>query len=151
MEVQITKEGTTMSVEIVETKRRADAIELSRHLRHEEGVVGIEFLNSGKTLRITRSDDAQDLGLADELGTETDSEAPSPAADAAGEFLGVVVESESAGTGLAENAESGVVVEPGEQLPVVEQTEGEPLEPADPVAPVESPAVEDTSADTHED
>lgn len=50
---------------------------------------------------------------------------------------GVVVESETAGTGEAVNAETGEVTAPGEPLPVIEQADGEPI--------VEAP-VEDVKA-----
>lgn len=41
---------------------------------------------------------------------------------------GVEVESETAGTGEAVNAETGEVTQPGESLPSIPQTDGEPLE-----------------------
>lgn len=52
------------------------------------------------------------------------------------------VEGEVATPGEAVNVESGEVTAPGEPLPVIEQTEGEPLPPAEPLAltPVYDPA-----------
>lgn len=53
---------------------------------------------------------------------------PEPDAD---EIEGVLVESETAGTGPAINADTGEVTQPGDQLPPVGDPDGEPLEPVD--------------------
>jgi hypothetical protein len=51
---------------------------------------------------------------------------------------GVVVESETAGTGEAVNAETGEVTAPGEPLPVIEQTVGAELVAEAPVEDVKA-------------
>lgn len=45
------------------------------------------------------------------------------------EVTGVLVESDTAGTGPAVNAETGEVTQPGEPLPAIAQDGGTPLEP----------------------
>lgn len=128
-----------MSVEIIETKARADAIAQAKHLRHQEDVVGIEFLNAGKTLRVTRSGEAEDVEApADEPVVEETVPAVEP--------TGQVVESDVAGTGEAVNAETGEVTAPGEPLPVIEAPDGVELEPASTVEVVNAAPTETTPA-----
>lgn len=64
------------------------------------------------------------------------------------EIAGETVESETAGTGDAENAETGEVTPGGEPLPTIEQDGGEQLDPAD-----ETPgdATEDDTTDDEQD
>ena len=53
---------------------------------------------------------------------------------------GVLVVSDTAGSGAAENADTGAVTEPGDPLPVIEETEGDPLEKVEPEPEPEKPA-----------
>lgn len=105
-----------MYVEIIEHKKRADAIEAFKRIRSDEDVVGVEFLKAGKVLRVTRSGDAPDEST--EHAEIVDETAP------ATEVMGELVESEP---GTAVNAETGEETPVGQPLPVIEQTDGEPL------------------------
>lgn len=58
------------------------------------------------------------------------------------EIQGELVESDTAGTGPAVNAETGEVTQPGEPLPVIEQAVGEPI------PPLEEPQSEELGAST---
>lgn len=142
-----------MSVEIIETKSRAEAIAQFKTLRGDPDVVGVEFLKAGKVLRVTRAGDPE----------EEPEEVGAPVV----EVPGVVVESETAGTGEVVNAATGETTAPGEALPQVEQSDGVELHAAEPAAepvpagePTEAPADEqatpvaepgETPAETTED
>lgn len=81
------------------------------------------------------------VGLEVELPEPAPEEEPADEAEAV-EVPGVLVESDTAGTGEAVNADTGEVTQPGEPLPPVEDDgDGTPLDPPQTDAPDDEPAI----------
>jgi predicted O-methyltransferase YrrM len=72
--------------------------------------------------------------------TETEREADEQAQASREEIPAEIVESDTAGTGEAVNADTGEITAPGEPLPPIEQDDGEALEEAQPEPPPRSGA-----------
>lgn len=89
----------------------------------------------------TSYEDAAPSGPAAETVTDGNEAVAVPSAEIPGEL----VESDTAGTGGAVNAETGEVTAPGEPLPTIETTGGDPLEA--PAAPGEQTPTEASTPD----
>lgn len=89
----------------------------------------------------TSYEDAAPSGPAAETVTDGNEAVAVPSAEIPGEL----VESDTAGTGGAVNAETGAVTAPGEPLPTIETTGGDPLEA--PAVPEEQTPTEASTPD----
>lgn len=94
---------------------------------HDENTVEIQLLGSshGAEKNAVRSvtREKADRLIANGLAVEVEH------VDEVQEIQGELVESDTAGTGPAVNAETGQVTQPGESLPVIDQAGGEPIPP----------------------